>query len=387
MMIEDDEYNEDEDYTGTDTIGMWDDEPSDDESDDFDSLAIAAPPKKLVGHTNIVTHLEALASGGKMPHALLFSGTRGIGKAKVAEAFARMLLTGKHSLDVPDTHSIVTQMHAGSCGDYLFISGENRGDESREKAVLIDIDQIRAIDHFLSLTRSSCPMRVVVIDGAEAMNANAANALLKNLEEPPPHTVIILISHNAAKLLPTIRSRCRLVGFKPLTHEECQEILAINAPGSAAEDLERIAALADASPGLALKWLNLNGVSMYQHVCELFASESSDAAQIAEIRDFAASIAADKAIIHQNFQMLTGLLLAFFSRMHQSAPLTTNEAETLAMQRWKSTTSPEQWTECWFEIKDQCNMAQGLHLDTKNILTTLLLRLVRGKMPLSLKAS
>lgn len=381
MMMDDDEY--DDEVEEIEGLGLWE-ESEEEGEEDFDD---PKPMQALVGHQDITKHLEYLKTQNRLPHALLFTGPRGIGKAKVAEACARMLLAGKTTMDVAETHPIVTQMQAGSCADYLMVSGENRGDEEREKAVLIDIEQIRAIDHFLSLTRANCPMRVVIIDGAEAMNANAANALLKNLEEPPAHTVMVLICHNQAKLLPTIRSRCQVIAFKPLDLSECQQILAGIAPQATIPELQLLAALSDASPGLALKWLKLGAAGLYERLCAIFAMpQGDDAAQIAAVIQFAEDITSDRSTIHQRFQMVSGLLLAFFNRLHQREPMAAPEWELSAMQRWKTTQPPSEWAAAWFIIKEQCNMAEHLHLDYRHLLTTLLLRLVRGKMPLSMKA-
>jgi DNA polymerase-3 subunit delta' len=381
----DDERDDD-----AENLDVWDESSltTDDDESSAEAYSPAKTAPKLVGHQAIVQHLEALHAAEKLPHAMLFSGTKGIGKAKLAESLARMLLAGKPTMEVSDFHPVVAQMQAGSCGDYLYISGENKasGDE-KEKAVLIDIEQIRAIDHFLGLTRSSCPMRVVIIDGAETMNANAANALLKNLEEPPPHTMIILISHNAAKLLPTIRSRCRLIQFTPLTHAECLQVLTSLTGSAPTESLSLLVALADSSPGLALNWHNLGGAAMYQQLCELFSADMDDVAQINAVMQFADEVCGNKSIIHQHFQMLMGLLLAFFSRMHHTEPQGINDVEARAMQKWLERTGVDGAVACWFEVKEQFQMAQGLHLDYKNLLTTLLLRLIRGKMPLSLKSA
>ncbi len=97
---------------------------------------------------------------------------------------------------------------------------------------VVTVDEIRRVNRFLSMTSHDGGYRVVIVDPADDMNVNAANALLKNLEEPPSRTVFILISHSPGGLLPTIRSRCQMVRLSPLGNDDL--IAALSAVRAAA---------------------------------------------------------------------------------------------------------------------------------------------------------
>ncbi|MGH8703846.1 MAG: DNA polymerase III subunit delta', partial [Burkholderiales bacterium] len=166
---------------------------------------------------------QLAAKVGRLPHALLLHGAAGIGKLELAERFAQLLLCEKRGQG---------RRPCGACdGCRWFLGGnhpdaryvepealarhapvEEEGDEVRSKAAKpsteIKIEQVRALADFVNLGSHRGGRRVSIIHPAEDMNAHAANALLKNLEEPPAGAVFVLVSHRPARLLPTIRSRC-----------------------------------------------------------------------------------------------------------------------------------------------------------------------------------
>lgn len=168
----------------------------------------------------------------RLPHALLLHGPAGIGKARFAEYFARSLLCETPAANGHPCGNCV------SCGwfeqyshpDYRRVRPEaldddasgdaEDGDEPKKTAKAakapsrdIRIDQVRALSDFMNISTHRQGMRVIVVYPAEALNGAAANALLKTLEEPPPGTVIIMVSNSLDRLLPTILSRCRKFGM------------------------------------------------------------------------------------------------------------------------------------------------------------------------------
>ncbi len=140
----------------------------------------------------------------KLPHALMFTGAKGIGKRHLAEALAQLLLC----------LAPVEGVHCGKCRGCQLNNAQNHPDlvrlEPEEGSKAIKVDQVRALIDDLGKTAQQGGYKVVIIDPAEAMNANSANALLKSLEEPAAKTLLMLISHSASAVLPTIRSRCQL---------------------------------------------------------------------------------------------------------------------------------------------------------------------------------
>ena len=172
----------------------------------------------LYGHDEAVAAFRAGLDGGRLHHAWLVTGAEGTGKALFADKAAlRVLAQGAGppvdapGLDVPDSHPTAKLVAAGSHPDLMRLERLTR-DSGTELARSITVDQVRGLQRLFTTTASMSPWRVVVIDSIDDLERNAANALLKNLEEPPPSTVFLLVSHSPERLLPTIRSRCRLFG-------------------------------------------------------------------------------------------------------------------------------------------------------------------------------
>lgn len=159
-----------------------------------------------------------LGSRDTLPHALLIHGPRGIGKLAFARTLAHALLC-----EAPAVHgaacgtcSACGWLASGSHPDYREIEpiqSDAEGEEGGRKAAWITVDQIRALPEFINVSSHRGGCKAIVLHPAEALNVNAANALLKSLEEPPPRTCFVLVTHRPHQLLPTIKSRCRKVGL------------------------------------------------------------------------------------------------------------------------------------------------------------------------------
>ncbi len=157
--------------------------------------------------------LQALRS--RASQGLLFQGQKGIGKLELAINYARALLC-EHPLGDGSSCGQCPSCHwflQGSHPDFRFLQPESENEEveaaaGKKPSRQISVDQIRSLADFMGMTAHQGGRRVVIIHPAEAMNANAANALLKNLEEPPAGLLFILVTHKPQALLPTIHSRC-----------------------------------------------------------------------------------------------------------------------------------------------------------------------------------
>ena len=228
----------------------------------------------------------------RLAHALLVHGPQGIGKLAFAEAAAQILLCERAGTTATacGTCPGCTWFTQGSHPDFRRLEPAQADEpdetgEGREKkaSVQIDVNQVRALEDFINLTSHRGGARVIVIHPAEALNPSAANALLKSLEEPPPLTYFLLVSHRWHNLLPTIRSRCRLVAL-PLP--EADAALAwLKAQNVAVPEL----ALAHAGGApLAAAGFDEEYWSVRRRVLELLASLAFDPLSAAEeLRDLA----------------------------------------------------------------------------------------------------
>lgn len=240
--------------------------------------------QRLVGQGGAeATFLEAYGSG-RLHHAWLVSGPRGVGKATLAWRIARFLLAAPEdgggglfgdaspapgTLDIPADHPVARRVLAGSEGRLFALRRAWDEDKKRLKTV-ITVDEVRRMRNFLHMSAADGGRRAVIVDPADEMNTQAANALLKMLEEPPHGVVFLLVSHQPSGLLPTIRSRCREVRLTKLGPADLTE--AVRAAGVDHGDSAALAALAAGSVGEAIRLLNLDGLETYAGLVQLFSA-------------------------------------------------------------------------------------------------------------------
>src|SRR5262249_41494012 len=136
----------------------------------------------------------------------------------------------------------------------------------------ISVDQAREIAQFLSLTPGESKWRVVIIDAVDALNVNAANAILKILEEPPPQAILLLISHNPGRLLPTIRSRCQMLKLAPLSRDDFRKTLRHTRPALETSQINALGELSHFAPGLATELEGQEALELYAQILELVSA-------------------------------------------------------------------------------------------------------------------
>ena len=222
----------------------------------------------LIGHEAAEAVFLSAWRAGRVPHAWLIAGPQGIGKATLAFRIARFVLAGGNgaegdSLAIPDDHPVFRRVASGGHSDLLTLS---RDLEAGRPKTSIEVDAVRAAGDFAHLTAAEGDWRAVVVDSADELNLNAANALLKILEEPSDNTLILLVSHSPGRLLPTIRSRCCRLPLDRVPDGAMREILTRGGAGAEPADLARLLAIAQGSPGRAFALLEAGGLELLDTV-------------------------------------------------------------------------------------------------------------------------
>ena len=211
----------------------------------------------LIGHAPQAAAFRAAFLSGRPHHAWLLAGPPGVGKATFAHAAATWALAhaagppiAPDSFDVPASHPTPPLIEAGSHLDLRTL--RRTADDKGKVRTVIRVEEVRALQPLFRNRPALSDWRVVIVDSADEMNNSAANALLKNLEEPPPGTIFLVVSHSPGRLLPTIRSRCRMLKFQPLGETEVAMVLQAAAPDLPAAEIAALVAVADGAPGRAL---------------------------------------------------------------------------------------------------------------------------------------
>lgn len=250
------------------------------ESDRLEGFPHPRETKTLYGHGEAERMLAQALDGGRIHHGWLLAGPKGIGKATLAYRFARSALAAPNerlhpaeTLDVGDETSASRQVRALSHPGLLLLR-RIYDEKSKRFATSISVDEVRRLKSFLAHSASADAWRVVIVDEANELNINAANALLKSLEEPPPRTVFLLISSAPGRLLPTIRSRCRVLALKPLGTENLRAAVsqALAAAGQEPPDANQwpeLERLAEGSAGRLLGLMGAGGLELQQRISKL----------------------------------------------------------------------------------------------------------------------
>ena len=232
----------------------------------------------LIGHQSQIEAFTAAFTGGRPHHAWLLVGQQGLGKASFTREAATWLLAGAPRGDgfaVPPEGDAARLMAAGSHLDYRLIERtEAKTGKLRSEIVIGQIvrrpdSEGQPLREFLFGTPMLGARRVVVIDAADDMNRNTANALLKSLEEPSEDTVFLLVSHSPGRLLPTIRSRCRTLRFFRLSDTEVSRVLA--SADLEGEDENLLVRLAEGCPGRAIALAGAGITALERDLAQLAA--------------------------------------------------------------------------------------------------------------------
>ena len=329
--------------------------------------------------------IEACASG-RLHHAWLITGPSGVGKATLAWRIARFLLTlpvaDNGSPALPSTlTSLDTDWNDPAIRRALALSEprlfllRRPWDEKTERLRQeITVDEVRRLRSFFGLSVTDGGYRTVIVDTADEMNVNAANALLKLLEEPPANTVMLLVCHQPSGILPTIRSRCRTLRCRTLEPDEIGAVLAqaglegdVNAPG--------LAALSGGSAGTALRLLTLDGLAIYSELIGVFANRSDRTEALALADSVAGAANAER------FELVVELLDVLLARLAHAglAAQTTDSAipgETELFSRLcPDARTSRHWAALHQELGTRARQGRSVNLDPATLLLDIVFRI------------
>ncbi len=245
-----------------------------------DAISGAPHPRhtaRLFGQSAAQAAFLEAYNGGRMHHAWLVSGPKGVGKATLAWQIARFLLAqdGDNLFGPPgdllvDPATPVVSRMAALAEPRLLLCRRGWDEKKKRLKTVITVDEVRKLKGFFNLSATDGGWRVAIIDAADELNASAANALLKILEEPPDKVVILLVAHQPSKLLPTIRSRCRALRCTTLNEPAMAKALA--QVGHAENMSPALASLSGGSPGQAIALLAGDGMKLYNQIIGLIAT-------------------------------------------------------------------------------------------------------------------
>jgi DNA polymerase-3 subunit delta' len=340
----------------------------------------------LIGHEAAETKLRRSFESERLAHAWLITGPRGIGKATLAYRFARFVLAGgaaqadlmglggagggEGGLFIDPSDPVFRRVASEGHADLLTMerTRDPRSKSDRVRGAIV-VDDARRLRDFLALTPAEGGWRVAVIDAVDEMNRNAANAVLKLVEEPPARALLLLVCHVPGRVPATLRSRCRRLALTPLPAENVTELAAKWRPDLAAEEAALLARLADGSPGRALALAGLEGADLYREIIRLVASAPGiDPRALHSFGDRLARRGAEA-----RFATAMDLLAGWFARLiaagaHGTVPDGLVEDETATAQRLLGAGSLDQWLDLWEKITDLAVRTDRVNLDRKQVI-------------------
>jgi len=336
------------------------------ESDRIGDLPHPRERLAFFGHAAAAQTLAAAARSGRLHHAWIIAGPKGVGKATLAWRFARALLAHgpancPDDLSVPSDHPVRHLISALAHPDVALIRRPWDHERKRLRTV-VTVDEVRRLHGFFSQHASAGGYRIAIVDSADDMSPHAQNALLKILEEPPSRALLLLVSHTPGILLPTTRSRCRLLTLRPLDDEAMRKAVAALAPDEKQRDL--LAALAEGAPGRALEFAETEAVGLYREIADVLQSlPRLNAPKLFALADKMARPSAER------LQTFVALLSQIEERVVRGAysALPAVPGEEPLLRHLRSVAPLEVWSRLWEDLKLAAAEADELNLDKKQL--------------------
>lgn len=332
--------------------------------DAIDGIPAPSANPALIGHTGVRSFLAKAYQSGHMHHALLLEGPQGVGKATLAFHLAGHMLKYPAEREAPAAlaqpdHRVAPYRQIAS-GTHLALLHITRPVDAKTGKFKtgITVDEIRRVTHFLNRTSHDGSWRIVIVDPADDMNRNAANALLKTLEEPPQRTLFILISHTSGRLLPTIRSRCQSIRLEPLAPHDL--LAALSAIQLDTTDAGSLTAHAQGSVRKAALLLAFGGLEI---------SETVDAILGKPVLDVPKAHALATALSGRDAEIQYDLFLEdLLARLAGQARLAAEQGDVARASRWSS---------LWSDMQNEAREAAAFNLDRKQTVLIFLERMQR----------
>ncbi|RUS60716.1 DNA polymerase III subunit delta' [Pseudorhodobacter sp. E13] len=341
---------------------------------------------QLFGHAAAEQAFLDAYRAGKLHHGWMITGPLGLGKATLAWKIARFLLATPdddggmfappppETLDIPESHPVLPRLLALS-EPRLFLLRRAWDDEKRKLKTTISVDEVRKMKTYFTMSAADGGRRVAIIDAVDEMNTAAANALLKLLEEPPPNVVLLLVSHQPSRLLPTIRSRCRELRLSPLAPEDMA--LALAQSGDTPDDLIPLAQLSGGSVGEAIRITNLDGLKLYARLIALFSTlPRLDRTRALALTEQGAGRGAE-----ETFDLILMLMDLFLARLARAGTLgycppeaAPGEAELIARLS-PNPFAAREWADLAQGLATRARRGRAVNLDPAALLMDMVLRI------------
>jgi DNA polymerase-3 subunit delta' len=349
------------------------------EPDRLDNFDHPRQTSTLFGHEEAEAALIDGLRSGAMHHAWLFTGPKGIGKATLAYRLARFLLT--HVDDIPEEsrdlsvdpeNPIFRRVAAGGHGD-LKILRRPYDEKTKKLKRDITIEEVRRLQPFFGKAASEGGWRIAIVDCADDMNINAANALLKTLEEPPDRSLLILVCHQPGTQLATIRSRCRTLALKALPNELVAEAMQFQMKHAEQvplndDEAQAIAHLSGGSIGHGLELAGGGGLDLYQGLVSVLVAMPKPDVDITH--GFASLMSGKKG--EKNWELFGELITGFLVRLARGSVTgdfgaTIFEHEREALGVLSHLAAPSDWIDCWGRVSELLERTNAVNLDRRQI--------------------
>jgi DNA polymerase-3 subunit delta' len=370
----DDDIGSDDDFESA-SQALFADEP--------DGLVEPRLSKECVGFEDVEKQLLSMFDKGTFPHAVMFTGPQGIGKATFSHRLARFLLSQQaesadgglfgdelpkespQDMNIDPEGNVFRQMAAGSHPDFLVI-GRKFDEKKGAFKGGVEVDDVRKITPFLRRTASQGGWRAVIVDDADTMNRSSQNAILKILEEPPSNTVLILVVHRAGAMIPTIRSRCRSFVFKAPEFDVFSALLKRENASLSVDELEVLYNISGGSVGRALAIAGEGGLiamETLKDVLERFPEW--DWTQIHDLSDSLSRPGQEKSA--QAFKDIFKWSMESILRAKARGEILRAPLDNEAMQKMMDYYSLEDWIKICENITQHFDLIEKANLDKKQM--------------------